>query len=116
MAIASGGTLGSTGHSTSASSFTHTTTTASLSAGDQAFLLVVCDNRSTSDGATNDVVRISGGVGFWVKLGEYTNSPGGVAADGVTVAVFRFIATGTNAIGTVFTVELSGTAVDKTAT
>jgi hypothetical protein len=116
MAIASGGTLGVTGHSTSASSVTHTTTTSSLAANDEATLRVVTDNIATADGASNTHTSVTGGTGQWLKIGEYTNSPGGVAGDGVTVSLWKFKATGTNGTGTVFTINFSANVGDKAIT
>lgn len=113
MAIASGGTLGTGAHSTSASSFTFTTATNTLASGDTAVLVVSTDNLSTSDGQTSDHTTPSGGTGVWSKLGEYTNSPGGAAGDGVTVSAWLFRATGTVNTGTTITVNLAGAVVDK---
>lgn len=113
------GNLGSSGtgiSSASASSFTLTTSNSSFNAASSRFgVLRVCvDNITTTDGATNDVISVTGGVGTWTKLGEYTNGNGGAAA-GVTVALFLFMPSGNNAVGTVFTINLAGAVVDKTA-
>jgi len=115
MTIAAVGTLGNVGHFTSSSSFTLTTATNSLASGDFGILVVVSDNRSTTDGASNDHTSVSGGTGNWTKLGEYTNTVGGAAADGVCVSAWLFEATGSLAIGSVITMNLSGNATDKTA-
>jgi len=116
MAIASVGTIGNGVSSTSSSSFTLTTTTNALStSGDLAILSVATDNITTTDGATNDHTSVTGGTGTWTKLGEYTNGEGAAAA-GVTTSLWLFQSTGTNAIGTVFTINLSGAVVDKAST
>lgn len=114
MAIASVGTLGTGAHSTSASSFTFTTATNTLAAGDYGVLTVVTDNIATADGVSNNHTTVSGGTGTWFKLGEYTNSPGGVAADGATTSVWMFAASGTVNTGTTITITLSSNATDKT--
>lgn len=115
MAIASVGTLGNAVDAVSASSFTWTTTTNALSAsGDLAILGITTDNLTTTDGATNDHTSVTGGTGTWTKLGEYTNGEGSAGA-GVTQSFWLFQSTGTNAIGTVFTMNLSGSVVDKAA-
>ena len=115
MAIASVGTLGNAVDAVSASSFTWTTTTNALStSGDLAILGITTDNLTTTDGATNDHTSVTGGTGTWTKLGEYTNGEGSAGA-GVTQSLWLFQSTGTNAIGTVFTMNLSGSVVDKAA-
>ena len=113
MAIASVGALGNLTHSTSSSSATLTTTTNALSSsGDLGLFVFVTDNITTTDGATNDHTSVTGGIGTWTKLGEYTNGEGGAAA-GVTTSLWLFQSTGANAIGTVFTFNLSSAVVDK---
>jgi len=115
MAIAAVGTLGVGAASTSGTSFTLTTTTSALSANtDQAILCVASDNVATVDGASNTHTSVTGGNGVWRKLGEYTNTVGGAAADGACVSLWHFRSTGTNAIGTVFTIN-HGTLVDRCA-
>jgi hypothetical protein len=114
MTIASVGTLGTAASSTAATSYTLTTTTNALANGDFAVLSVTTDNLSAS-GNTWDHVKITGGTGKWFKVYETTYSPGGVAADGIAESVWIFLATGTNAIGTVFTITLNGTVTDKVA-
>ena len=116
MAITSGGTLGTGASSTSASSFTFNTATNTLASGDHGILIVSTDNRSTADGETNDHTSVTGATGTWTKLGEYTNTVGGAAGDGVCVSVWRFVASGTVNTGTTITINLSGNATDKTCT
>ena len=115
MAIASVGTLGTGVSSTSSSSFTLATATNSLASGDFGLLTVVADNRTGSDGLNNEHTGVSGGTGKWRKIGEWTNSVGGAAADGVTTSLWLFEATGTVNTGTTITITLSGTATDKVA-
>lgn len=113
MAIASVGSLGVGAGSTSIAGLSFSTATNTLAAGDFGLLTVVTDNRSTVDGATNDHVSVSGGAGTWTKLGEWTNTVGGAAADGVTVSLWYFEATGAVPTGTSISISLSGTATDK---
>lgn len=115
MAIASGGTLGTGVSATSSTTFTLTTATNTLAAGDYAILVVTSDNTATADGASTDHTSVSGGTGTWTKLGEYTNTVGGAAADGVTTSLWRFEATGAVATGTVITITLGTARVDKVA-
>lgn len=115
MAIASGGTLGTGVSSTSSTTFTLTTATNTLAAGDYAILVVTSDNTATADGDSTDHTSVSGGTGTWTKLGEYTNTVGGAAADGVTTSLWRFEATGTMALSTVITITLGTARVDKVA-
>jgi hypothetical protein len=108
MAIASVGTCGTAATSGAGTSFTLTTTTNALSATtDIAILVVVTDNVATTDGASNTHTSVTGGTGAWTKLGEYTNTVGGAAADGCCTSLWKFRSTGTNAIGTVFTINHS---------
>jgi hypothetical protein len=114
MAIASGGTLGTGVSATSSTTFTLTTATNTLAAGDYAILVVTSDNTATADGASTDHTSVSGGTGTWTKLGEYTNGNGAAAA-GVTTSLWRFEATGAVATGTVITITLGTARVDKVA-
>src|SRR4051812_16947778 len=107
MAIASGGTLGTGASSTSNATFTFNTATNSLASGDIGILVVESDNISTTDIRSNDHSLPSGGTGKWWKLGEYTNSPGGVAADGCCVSAWAFQASGTVNTGTTITVNFA---------
>jgi len=110
------GNAGTAVGSTSASSFTLTTTSNSFNAASGRFgiLRVAIDNISTTDGPSNDVVSVTGGNGTWTKLGEYTNANAG-GGNGVTVALWVFNPDANNAVGTVFTINLSGNTVDKSA-
>lgn len=115
MAIASVGTLGNGVCIASATSFTLTTiTNAVSSSGDLALMIVATDNITTTDGVTNDHTSVTGGTGTWTKLGEYTNGNGSAAA-GCTVSLWCFQSTGTNAIGTVFTINIASAIVDASA-
>jgi hypothetical protein len=113
MAIASGGTLGTGANSTSNATFTFNTATNTLAAGDFGLLTVVSDNIATSDGPSANHTMPSGGTGTWWKVTETTNSPGGVAADGTTVSLWAFLASGTVNTGTTITVNFSGNVTDK---
>lgn len=115
MAIAQVGGIGNGVSAVSSSSFTLTTATNALSANtDNAVLIVSTDNITTTDGVTNDHTSVTGGNGVWTKHGEYTNGEG-AAASGITVSLWSFQSTGANAVGTVFTINLSGSVVDKAA-
>ncbi len=116
MAIAAVGTLGTGASSTSTSSFTLTTATNTLAAGDFGLLSIVADNTSTADGVTNDNTLVSGGTGTWTKLGEYTNAPTAAAAVGVTTSLWIFAPTATLAIGSTITITYGTARVDKCAT
>lgn len=114
MAISSGGTLGTGTHSTSASSFTLTTATNALAAGDFAMLEVVTDNLQTTTGPSTNHTGVSGTNLSATKLGEYTNGQSAAAA-GVTTSLWLLEATGAVGTGAVITVSLSGAVVDKVA-
>jgi len=115
VAIASVGTMGTGVSSTSSTTFTLSTATNTLASGDFALLTVATDNTSTADGNTSDHTAVSGGTGTWSKLGEYTNTVGGAAADGVTTSVWLFEATGAVGTGTTITITLGTARVDKVA-
>lgn len=114
MTIASGGTLGTGTHSTSASSFTFNTATNALAAGDFGLLVVSTDNIQTSTGNSTDHTSVLGSNLVATKLGEYTNGQSAAGA-GATVSAWLLEATGAVAIGTTITVNLSGAVVDKTS-
>lgn len=114
MAFATGGTLGTGVSSTSAASFTLTTATNTLAAGDIGLLVVSTDNTATTDGDAGEHTSVSGGTGNWTKLGEFTNGNGAAAA-GCTVSLWLFTATGAVAVGTVVTMSLASAVVDKAA-
>jgi hypothetical protein len=110
MAITSIGTLGTAATSGAGTSFQLTTATNALSnSGDIGFLLVVSDNVATADGNSNSHTSVTGGTGTWTKIYEQANTVGGAAADGMCVSLWRFQSTGTNAIGTVFTINHAST-------
>jgi hypothetical protein len=115
MAIASVGSIGTGVSSTSGTSFTLVTTVA-LAAGDFITLEIATanDTNSTGTGQNNAHSKVSGGTGFWFKLGEY-NQSAGAAGDGVTTSKWLFLSTGTNGIGTTFTMTLGTAVVDKAA-
>lgn len=113
MSITNGGTLGTGTSSTSNASFTFTTATNTLAAGDFGILVVESDNISTADGSTNDHTLPSGATGIWWKWGEYTNSPGGVAGDGSTISAWVFAASGPAATGVTITVNFASNVTDK---
>lgn len=110
--VGSGGT-GTTSTSSSSMSVS-LTSDVSLSNSRFAILSVSTDNISTTDGATNDHTSVTGLTGTWTKLGEYTNTVGGAAADGCCTSVWLFVPSGTNATGTA-TVNFSGALVDGAA-
>jgi hypothetical protein len=112
MTIAHVGTLGNSTSAVNSSTMTLTTTTDALGIGDFATAVVSIGNLSAVDGDNNEHVSITGGNGTWTKLGEYCNSNGAAGA-GVTVSAWYFEPSGTNAIGTTFTLTLSGARVDK---
>ena len=116
MAIASVGTLGTSPGSTSSSTHTHTTATNTLSAGQYAILILSTDNLSTVDGQTNNHVSVSGTNMTFTKLGEYTNSPTGAAADGACCSVWLGVASGTVGTSSTWTVTLSGAVTDRIST
>ena len=113
MAIASVGTLGTGTSSTSNSSWTMTTATNTLAAGDHGILTIISDNISTVDGNTNDHLTASCTSGVWTKLGEYTNTVGGAAGDGVCTSVWRCLATGTIGTGVTVTMTTSANVTQK---
>jgi hypothetical protein len=115
VTIANLGQLGNTAHAASASSVTHTTATTNMVAGDCGVLFVVTDNIAAVDGNNNEHTSVTGGTGVWTKVSEYTNSNAG-AGNGVTISLWIFNSTGTNSIGTVFTINFSGAIVEKALT
>src|SRR5262245_18387030 len=118
MAIASKGALmtGTTGwsHTTSAASYTGTTATTAVSVGDIALVMLAADNTSTTDGDNSELTGVTDtGGNTWRKLGEYTNSPGGAAADGVTVSCWYTKATTALATGSTITFTYGSARVGK---
>lgn len=88
MAIADKGTLGSgVSFTSSTTCLGSTTTTADV--GDIIVVYTATDNTSTTTGTNTEVSSVTDTAGnTYTKFLEYTNSPGGVAADGVTVSVW----------------------------
>lgn len=109
--IASVGDFGTGSSSTSSTTLTMTTATA-MSAGQTAILGIYSDNTSTTDGSNGELTSVSGGTGVWDELGEYTNGNGAAAA-GATVALYRFVASGTVASGTTITITFSSARGDQ---
>jgi hypothetical protein len=114
VTIANIGQMGSTSHASSATSVTHTTANIALAAGDFAVLHVATDNINTgsTDANNNEHTSVTGGTGTWTKIGEWANNNGG-AGSGVTLSAWLFVASGTNAIGTVFTINFASAIVEK---
>jgi hypothetical protein len=81
-----------------------------------AILVVSCDNTTTTDSTSNDVLSVSNADGgTWTKLAEYTNGNGAAAA-GVTTAVFRYIpGTGEIRNGDPATITFASARVHKAA-
>jgi hypothetical protein len=114
--ITNGGNLGSDQSAVSSSSYTFTTTSFAINYGQVGILISAADNINGSDSTSlNEHNGVTGGTGVWRKLGEYVNgSPG--AANGSAVSVWSFTASGTNPIGTVFTLSFSSAVVEKAST
>jgi hypothetical protein len=112
--IGDGGTLGSQGNAVLGSTMTLTTATNNLAAGEQGILFIAKDNAGTTDADHVEVTSVTGGTGTWTKLAEYTNGQG-VAAAGVTLSIWRFVASGATNIGTVITINFSGNVAEKAA-
>lgn len=94
MAFASVGTLGS-GQSKASGTSVSLTTGANAEAGNLVVVLTAWDNTATADGdSTNiDSITDSAGGNTWTKVAEYTETEGGAAADGVTLAIFYSVLT-----------------------
>lgn len=115
MTIASLGTMGTGVSGTGSSSFTLTTITTALAAGDFAILVISSANASgAADGDNAEVSSVTGGTGTWSKLGEYGNN-NAAAGGGVLTSVWIFYAEGANAVGTVFTINFSTSRANKCA-
>lgn len=113
MTIAAIATMGSDQNAASATSATFTTATTQIVAGDFALLAVAIDNLGSGADADNvEVTSVTGGTGTWTKCGEWSNTNAG-AGNGCTISVWMFQATGTTAVGTVFTVNFSAAVVEK---
>lgn len=114
MAIADKGALGTGTSSTNSTACTMTSATTTAAVGDIVLIGVCADNTSTADGDNSEVSSISeSGGNTWTKLAEYTNSPTGAAADGVTVSLWMSRITTQISIGTVITANFSGNRVMK---
>ncbi len=112
MAIASVGTIGTTGAFASANSFTHAVATNALANGDFAILVIVSNNIQTTSGASSDHTGVSATNIVATKLGEWTNGQSAAAA-GVTVSAWLLEATGVVNTGSVITMTMSGAITDK---
>ncbi len=116
MAITAVGGFGTSSSGTSTTTLTHNTSQTIGSAVGVAMLWVVSDNIATADGNTTDHQSITGGVGTWTKLGEYTNTVGGAAADGVTVSLWKYQqSSGSSEAAFNATITFSAAVVDKCA-
>lgn len=114
MAIASKGSMGVGASSTSNASYAMTTATTILAVGNIGILTSISDNSTTTDGDNSEVTSVTDSVGnIWTKLGEYTNSPGGVAGDGVTCSVWMTKCTVQLATGGTITINFNGNRTDK---
>jgi len=115
MAIAYVNQAVSSGNETSQSS-TAWPVAATINAGRLAILILALDNRSTADGQTSDVTNVTDTKGnTWTKAGEYTNTVGGAAADGATVAVWYSVITTQLTTSDTITTTYSGAVVAKGA-
>jgi len=114
MAITSKGSMGVGADSSSGSSYSMTTATTALAAGNIALLVSVSDNTSTVDGDNSEITRVTdSGGNTWTKLAEYTNSPTAAVADGVTVSIWLTRATAAVAIGGTITITFVSNRTDK---
>lgn len=104
------------GNETSQSSLTSGTATGSVTAGTNVVIVMIAiDNISTTDGNTNNVTGFSDSAGnTYTKIYEQTNTVGGVAADGATVAAYYSAITNNITSGsTTFTINFSGNVTAK---
>jgi hypothetical protein len=91
MAIASVGNGGTGVSATSSTTLNVNAARDIQGTGQFAILVVSCDNTTTTDGVSNDVLSVSNDDGgTWSKLAEFTNGNGAAAA-GVTTAAFLYI-------------------------
>lgn len=88
MAIASVGSLGTAQSKTADQASAVLTTSAALSAGNVAVLVVAVDNNQTTDGDEAAVTSVTdSGGNTWTKGGEFTNGQG-TAQTGITCSVW----------------------------
>ena len=90
MTIALRSAHGTAQNKTAGTSRIHTVSTANVLAGDTALFGCASDNLATADGVSNDHTSVTDTQGnVWEKVGEYTNTVGGAAGDGVTVSLWK---------------------------
>lgn len=98
----------------SAGTLAMTTATTILAVGNIGILVGISDNTSTVDGDNGEVTGVADSVGNrWVKLGEYTNSPTGAGADGVTCSVWMTQCTIQLGTGGTITITYGSNRVDR---
>jgi hypothetical protein len=87
----------------------------SASAGKLVILQIAMNNLGTTDGQTSQLTNVTDSVlNQWTKAGEYTNTLGGAAADGSTIAVWYSVLTNNLTAGTHFvTTTYSGNLTAK---
>lgn len=104
-----------TGNENSESSTAFSVANNDLTAGNLAILVIAMDNLGTADADTSQVTGIIDSKGNqWNKAGERTETNGGAAKDGSTVAVWYSVITTTLITGTdTITVSYSGALVAK---
>src|SRR2546423_448261 len=103
--------------SQSSSVFTVSTPVLTADAGDLLVLSIAMDNLGTADGNTSQVTSVTDSrSNTWTKAGEFTNTVGGAAGDGATIAVwYSVLTTGyTTGVDTV-TINYSGNVTAKVA-
>lgn len=93
------------------------TTTADVAAGDVVCLACVCPNTGTADSTSaNEITGVTDTASnTWSKAGEQVNTVAGVAADGVTVAVFYTRAANAMASGATITITYANSITSKAA-
>lgn len=83
-----------TGNETAQTSTIWTILSATAASDAIAVFSVAIDNKSTADGNTSDVTSVTDSKGnTWLKAGEFTNTVGGAANDGATIAVWYTLIT-----------------------
>ncbi len=79
-------------------------------------IAIALDNLATTDGQTSNVTSVSDSKGnTWNKLGEYTNTVGGAAADGATIAVWYSVFSSALTTSDTVTANYSSSVVAKAA-